>query len=361
MSETSLYYFNMTSMLGEKIQHSGVDPVPGFDKMYEVLIKLPLLMRVTVALSVLHQVRWSAAGLLLLITANPAVAGKLYKYQDQQGHWHFSDTLPENYAPPPNRTDAIAQPGQHVTIQNTGSDEQPRFEVSNAMPGPIELEFVGEEIVNMRATPPLPIRKVIPATSRQPLVRLEKIQPNRPWSYSYSTRFVIGNPKARHETGKPYLPPFAPFKDFTISQAFDDEQSHKQHPLTRYAVDIPMPVGTAIFASRSGTVMEIKSGKLSPLRKQATHYIRILHNDGTFGLYAHLDPASIKLVIGSQVNRGQAFAALGKPKSKSITPHLHFAVQKNVGMKLESIPFQFVSLDGTAVDPKAGLQLRHPL
>ncbi len=317
-------------------------------------------MCITITHSVLAGTHWLTAGLLFLITVTPVIAGKLYKYQDERGHWHFSDTMPENYTPP-DRADAGAQPGQQVTIRNTRSDEQPRFEVSNTLPGPVEVEFVGEEMVNMRATPPLPIRRVIPANSRQPLVRLEKIQPDRPWSYSYSTRFVIGNPKARHESGKAYLPPFAAFKDFTISQAFDGKQSHKQHPLTRYAVDIPMPAGTAVFASRSGTVMEIKSGKLSPQRKHTTHYVRILHDDGTFGLYANLDPASVKPGIGTRVNRGQAFAALAGTERKSTTPHLHFAVQINAGMKLESIPFRFVGFNGTAVDPKAGLHLRHPL
>jgi murein DD-endopeptidase MepM/ murein hydrolase activator NlpD len=339
-----------------------IDPPLDFVKMSAGSINQPkqLLMRQKNVLLGITLTHWSMAGILMLIMINPVAAGNLYKYQDEQGNWHFTDKIPENYTPPAETAETAAVPEQ-VTIQNVGTDEQPQFEVTNNLPGPVELEFIGKHLHNMRATPPLPIHKVIPAGTRQPLTRLEKIQPDLSWSYSYSTRYVIGDPEAHHETGKPYLPPFPQTKEFIISEAFDGTRNHKQHPLTRYAVDIPMPPGTVIFAARSGTVMEIKSGKLSPLRKHATYYLRILHNDGTFGQYAYLDPKSIKLTVGTKVNRGQAIGALAKPASKNATPHLHFAVQKNVGMKLESIPFRFAGLEGSPVEPKTGLRLRHPL
>jgi len=300
---------------------------------------------------------WLAVCLLLLSTT---VHGQVYKYQDEDGTWHFSDNPPEQ-----NDTGATAARGspameqQQVIVHRLGSEEAPVFEVTNALPAPIELEFSAREMQNMRADPPLPLRKVIAAGAREPLTRLEKIDPARPWGYAYATRYVPGDPQARHRSGKPYLPPFARHKDFAIGQAFNGERGH-QHPLTRYAVDIPMPAQSDIAAARSGHIVEINAGKLAPGRRQQTHYVRIVHRDGTFGLYAHLDPASVSMQPGTPVDRGQIIGRLAA-SADGETPHLHFAVQKNTGMKLESIPFDFTSLEGTPVEPKTDLPLHHPL
>lgn len=299
----------------------------------------------------------------LLLPALAAQAVQLYKYQDEEGVWHFSDSPPQGQTGvhPSLGGNQAEVPQQQVIIHTLGEANAPHFEVSNTLAMPIELEFSAKEMHNMRADPPLPIRKVIGAHSRESLTRFEPINPELPWSYSYKTRYVLGDPEARHLTGKPYVAPFSPRKEFSISQAFDGEQSHRQDPLTRYAVDIPMPGESTVHAARSGTVVEITRGKLSPKRKKKTFYVRILHHDGTFGLYAHLDPDTVKLLIGMTVNRGQVIGRLEPASQQGKPPHLHFAVQKNTGMKLESIPFNFARLDGNPVQPKTGLQLRHPL
>ncbi|MFO8023969.1 M23 family metallopeptidase [Thiohalophilus sp.] len=298
---------------------------------------------------------------LLLLLANGHVAAQMYKYQDENGVWHFSDNPPpsEERRRHPSQ-EAMPASEKQVIIHRQGEDNAPIFEVSNTLPMPIQLEFSAGQLQNMRADPPLPLRKVIPAGSREPLTRFEKIDPNAPWSYTYRTRFVPGDPAADHLTGKPYLPPFSPHKEFSIAQAFNGEAGHDAHALTRYAVDIPMPADSTVHAGRSGTLVEINTGKLSPERRQKTFYVRILHRDGTFGLYAHLAPASVKLFMGMTINRGDIIGRLGSAADGN-SPHLHFAVQKNVGMQLESIPFEFTSLEGIPQTPETGLLLRHPL
>ena len=304
-----------------------------------------------------HPWRCYVAGIFLLFISS--ASAELYKYQDEAGIWHFSDH------PPPGEGPRIV-PGKDIPVQQQvvihllGKQEAPLFEVSNSLPSPIELEFSAKQMQNMAADPPLPIHKVIHASSREALTRFSPVHADMPWSYAYTTRFVLGDPAAKHITGKPYLPPFPSRKEFTISQAFDGERSHKRHPLTRYAVDIPMPAESPVHVARSGTLVEKKSGKLSPKSGHATYFVRILHRDGTFGLYANLAPDSVKLQPGMQINRGQTLGVLHKTKDGS-KPFLHFAVQKNTGMKLESLPFSFTSLDGTPQEPKAGLLLRHPL
>ncbi len=298
---------------------------------------------------------------LLLLLASGHVAAQMYKYQDEDGVWHFSDNPPpsEQRRRHPSQDEPPSNEKQ-VIIHRQGEEDTPIFEVSNTLPMPIQLEFSAGQLQNMRADPPLPLRKVIGAGSRKPLTRFEKIDPDAPWSYTYRTRFVPGDPAAEHLTGKPYLPPFSPHKEFSIAQAFNGEASHHSHTLTRYAIDIPMPADTTVHAARSGTVAEMKTGKLSPERREKTFYVRILHRDGTFGLYAHLVPDSVKLFTGMTINRGQVIGRLGSAADGD-APHLHFAVQKNVGMQLESIPFEVTSLEGNPQTPKTGLLLRHPL
>jgi murein DD-endopeptidase MepM/ murein hydrolase activator NlpD len=297
------------------------------------------------------------ASIFLLFSS--AAGAELYKYQDDSGIWHYSDIPPQGEGPRVESGNNLPTQ-QQVIIHLLGKQEAPIFEVSNSLPSPIELEFSAKQMQNMAAEPPLPIHKVIAAGSREPLTRFSPIQPDLPWNYAYATRFVLGDPNAKHISGKPYLPPFPSRKEFTISQAFNGEQSHKQHTLTRYAVDIPMPEESPVNAARSGTMVEKKKGKLSPKSDHATYYVRILHRDGTFGLYANLAPDSVKFQPGMEINRGQRLGMLQKTKDGS-EPFLHFAVQKNTGMKLESIPFSFTSLDGTPQVPKAGSPLRHPL
>ncbi len=248
----------------------------------------------------------------------------------------------------------------HVTLLNRGTDSQPVFDVRNDYVGPVEFELTADEFINMKSEPALPLRIVIPAKTTRHLCQLMQISKNETWSYTYSTRYVLGKPKVRHLTGKPYLLPFDVLQQHVISQAYEGKRSH-QTPATRYAIDIDMPEGTSVFAMRSGHIMEISRERLNGNKKTVPALqIRILHQDGTMGLYAHLKTDSIAVREGQRVQRGQLIATSGTSYKENIKPHLHFALQRNTGMKLESIPFQLLGYSGAATTPKAGLMLRHP-
>lgn len=248
----------------------------------------------------------------------------------------------------------------HVTLINRGTDEQPVFDVRNNYNGPIEFELTADEFVNMKSEPALPIRKLIPAKTTVHLCQLMQISASEPWSYTYSTRYELGKPGARHLTGKAYRLPFDEIQKHPVSQGYEGARSH-QTPATKYAIDIDMPAGTNVFAMRSGHVMEISHKRLDG-NKQAVPdlQIRILHQDGTMGLYAHLIKGSLVVREGQRVQRGQLIAASGPSYNEKIKAHLHFALQRNTGMQLESIPFQLLAYPGSAVTPKVGLTLRHP-
>ncbi len=259
-----------------------------------------------------------------------------------------------------NKSSATPTEKSHVTLINRGTDSQPVFDVRNDYPGPIEFELSADEFVNMKSEPALPIRKVIPAKTTVHFCQLMQISANEPWSYTYSSRYVLGKPHVRHLTGKPYGLPFDEVQQHIISQAFEGRRSH-QSPATKYAIDIDMPVGAKVFAMRSGHVMEITRERLDGNKKSVPALqIRILHQDGTMGLYAQLKQGSIAVREGQRVQRGQLIAASGPSYEENVKPHLHFALQRNAGMQLESIPFQLLGYSRSPVTPKTGLTLRHP-
>jgi murein DD-endopeptidase MepM/ murein hydrolase activator NlpD len=74
------------------------------------------------------------------------------------------------------------------------------------------------------------------------------------------------------------------------------------------------------------------------------NYVRVLHADGSMAVYAHLAPASLLRRPGDRVVVGQLIGKSGNT-GYSTGPHLHFSVQRNVGMALHSIPFTVIGVD----------------
>jgi murein DD-endopeptidase MepM/ murein hydrolase activator NlpD len=58
------------------------------------------------------------------------------------------------------------------------------------------------------------------------------------------------------------------------------------------------------------------------------------------GVYLHLMQGSVSVREGQRINSGSPIARSGNT-GNSTGPHLHFVVQRNVGLALESIPFDF--------------------
>ena len=75
------------------------------------------------------------------------------------------------------------------------------------------------------------------------------------------------------------------------------------------------------------------------------NFIRVLHADGSMALYAHLKPETARVGPGARVRAGQVIGEVGST-GFSTGPHLHFVVQLNRGMRIESVPFRMSGPDG---------------
>ncbi len=99
-----------------------------------------------------------------------------------------------------------------------------------------------------------------------------------------------------------------------------------------------------MLCARDGVVMQVESDfdkaglNLEKFGGRA-NFVRILHDDGTMALYAHLQEGGVLVHVGQRVLAGQQIGLSGNT-GFTTGPHLHFAVQVNRGMQLESIAFR---------------------
>ncbi len=289
----------------------------------------------------------------ILWLSAPALAGDLYKWQDENGIWHFGDRPPlddqpfETFAVP-------AEPNTMISMRQEGPQHQPVYVFFNHYWGPLELELDASDAVNVRSDPALPARVVIPGQTEVRAVQFQAEDPHQSFQYRLRYSTVPGPPTVSLPNDLDFYPPFPAGLEFPVSQGIDDATTHNR-PGSHYAVDIAMPEGTPILAARGGLVMDMEDdfhggGQQEERYIDRANFVRMLHDDGSMAVYAHLQPNSARVYPGAKVPAGAWIANSGNTGFSS-GPHLHFAIQLNVGMALESLPFRFRQRDGQPVTP----------
>jgi murein DD-endopeptidase MepM/ murein hydrolase activator NlpD len=98
----------------------------------------------------------------------------------------------------------------------------------------------------------------------------------------------------------------------------------------KHAFDFDLPVGTTVVAARDGMVARVVDGHTESGPQQGmaarTNAVIVIHSDGTFATYAHLDKG-IPVTVGQRVEAG---AVLGRSGASGQVhqPELLFAVQR---------------------------------
>ena len=303
---------------------------------------------------------WRLIAAALLLVSGVSLAQALYKYRGPDGEWVYTDRAPEAEADAEVRDLPAGAMNPKVSVTHRLADGQIQFHATNEFHAPVEIMLAFDRVENVELPPPMEsLRWVVDPRSRSELLRLDALD-NGAASVRYRFIYLHGDPEANHRPDRPYRVPFAIANKFTISQAFPVNLTHNT-PDSYHAVDIAMPVGTDIYAAREGTVVEVASTNYragpDPREQGASaNIIRILHDDGTFGLYAHLNWNTIRVRPGARVKRGEYIADSGNT-GFSTGPHLHFVVMRNSGMRAESIPVVFEGPNGSRVFPSLGLEL----
>jgi murein DD-endopeptidase MepM/ murein hydrolase activator NlpD len=300
--------------------------------------------------------------LLALTISCPSGAQALYKYRGEDGEWKFTDR------PPPD-DGQVAEVRELPQGQN-GPEVEVRYEIvdgmvvltaNNHLYAPVELVVLLDE-AHYAALPDDEQRRtsVLAPRSIAELMRVPQMSGAAGSVVEFRYQWFPGDPAATHRPDRAYRAPFAVARQHRISQAFPELVTHVTRDSV-YAVDISMPIGTDIYAARGGTVVEVASsnyrGGLDTSRPGAeANLVRILHDDGTFAIYAHLNWNSIRVRPGDEVVRGEYIADSGNTGFSS-GPHLHFVVVRNAGMSMEAVPIVFEGRNSSSIAPQRGLEL----
>ncbi|TLX53464.1 peptidase M23 [Stutzerimonas nosocomialis] len=269
--------------------------------------------------------------------AVPAMALTIYKYTDPNGVVTYSDQAAPGAQVFVFRDRMVEQLDNQVQLETRKHAGGETLLVRNDLFAPVDIELKLEGVRNAVGAPDKPIRWVLPPRSKIRLATLTPRDPNEPLRYTPKLRYAMGDPRLvpkAYDYPLPWLG--GPFR---LTQGANGKYSHFT-PKGRYAMDIAMPEGTPIVAARGGMVVKIENSQSGRGTNPAGNFVRILHDDGTMGVYLHLMKGSVKVREGQRVEVGSALARSGNT-GNSTGPHLHFVVQRNVGLTVESIPFQF--------------------
>ncbi|HMG15142.1 MAG TPA: M23 family metallopeptidase [Saprospiraceae bacterium] len=201
------------------------------------------------------------------------------------------------------------------------------------------------ELKNMKSSEPLPIRKVLEAKAENVLVGKLIPIPEKSYHNQMEYTFYPGNilePKIDKDFV--YELPFEKAKSYTVIQGYGGPLSHnlKNH---FYCLDFDFEKGDKVYAARSGIVFAVKEdsdrhGSNKSASKYG-NYVTILHNDGSYANYYHLQQNGSLVNVGDKVEKAQQIALSGNTGWSS-GPHLHFEVYYyNKDGEFISIPTKF--------------------
>ena len=295
---------------------------------------------------------------LALFVAVAATAQTLYKYRGADGEWIYSDRPPDDGEAEETRDLESGSVTGTLNVSHEALGRMIRISANNRFHAPMELVIDFDRIEGVQFPhPDQELRWVLPPRSDTVLLELAVLDGVAAPELAYSSRATIGDPEAEHQPASLYRVPFAVANDFPVTQAYPDVNTHDT-PDSSYAIDVAMPIGTDIFAARGGIVIDVadtnfRAGLDRDRDAPAANVVRILHGDGTYAIYAHLNWNSIRVSAGDLVERGDYIADSGNT-GFSTGPHLHFAVVKNAGMRPESVPVQFEGAGSSVVVAATG-------
>lgn len=275
--------------------------------------------------------------LLSLCWAASAQALTIYKYVDRNGVVTYSDQAVAGAQVFQFRDRMIERLDTVVRLETVKHQGGETLKVHNDLYAPVQIELSLKETHNVLGAPSEPLRWVLPPRSAIRLLSLAPAQPGQPMRYKTKLHSVLGDPRLLPVSFRYPLPwRGGPFK---LTQGANGKYSHFT-PKGRYAMDIAMPEGTPIVAARGGMVVKTENQQTGRGNNPSGNFVRVLHDDGTMGVYLHLQRGSVSVQEGQRVEPGSFLARSGNTGNSS-GPHLHFVIQRNVGLALESIPFDF--------------------
>lgn len=294
--------------------------------------------------------------MLALTLVAIAAAQTLYRYKDKDGNWQFTDRPPNDARKVETEQLATRNYEPQVILEQIKIDGGTRLTATNEWHCPMEVFVDFEQVSNLDKELTKDFTVVLDPDSTITLRDYFPIEISKAYSYEMEYRYIAGDP-TKTPDNYVYSMPFAKGSEYEVTQAYPSSVTHTDST-SKYAIDFAMPEGTPVYSVREGTVYatayENYAGGTDRERDlQKANVVRIVHDDGTIAVYAHLLWNAIRVKPGQRVRRGQYIADSGNTGFSS-GPHLHFALLANKGMKIESLPIIFDGPGTKPVVPQTG-------
>lgn len=222
-------------------------------------------------------------------------------------------------------------------------------------------------LTDVSSSPGSPIQYVLPANATDVVIATLAVTGPNP-AASYSNSWAPGDYTAVPDNYA-YALPFEVGESFRVDQGEGGSFSHQPFSVQNHlAIDFGMPVGTPIHAIRDGVVFNIvedkPSGGNNPALASEANYVQVLHSDGTYAEYVHLDQNGVTVSLGDTVARGQMIALSGDSGYVD-GAHLHLALIRNNWNNNQAMPFRSVSMNfdtaqGSPIVLEEGTTYSHP-
>jgi len=236
-----------------------------------------------------------------------------------------------------------------------------RIEVQNLEPFPITATLTIGERENLALSTPLPRTLILAPKGRGDFVTLGPRDSSKSWRYGkVRCTYQIGSIKVRPRPFD-YELPYPVGQSYRVDQAFNGAFSHKG----KNALDFALASGDLVTAARAGLVVKVtdhhaRGGVEERFRGKANR-VWILHEDGTFGCYAHFRQRKIRVKVGAKVKVGQVLGEAGQTGFAQ-GPHLHFEVRyaKAGRVQAATVPITFRTAAGERQTLREGESYERP-
>jgi len=193
---------------------------------------------------------------LSFLLISPFIQSKeIYKVQDNQGNWSFSDVSSgsENEETLRVNDSREIKLFKEVWVRELNTGKYPSLIIVNNYHGPVEaviqVTCPSCEISSINKT------ILVPAFGETPAAVLKPLRNN--WKADYNLSIVLGDPNITPDKDYLYRLPFQELIPYQITQSFNGLFSHNDEQ-NLYAIDIAMPISKPILAARGGIVMAIE-------------------------------------------------------------------------------------------------------
>jgi murein DD-endopeptidase MepM/ murein hydrolase activator NlpD len=208
--------------------------------------------------------------------------------------------------------------------------------------------MISYELNNMQSSEPNNKVFVIPPrTIKFSISNLKLINPHASFKFRYTYKTNYGDiTQTSFEKNFSYQLPYPKGKSYKVFQGYNGQQTHQGVN----ALDFSLTEGSNIAAVRDGIVVKVVQNNnvhcIQPECAKLNNYILIVHNDGTFANYAHIQQNGAKVQEGDSVLQGQIIALSGNV-GRTDGPHLHLEIFLQKLDNRTSLPTFFLTGSGT--------------